>query len=221
MERAHTRRTRVKVCGFKHVDQAVAAAELGVDAIGLMFYPPSPRAIDFQLAEKMCRALPPFVSVVALFLDAEAERVHEALRSLPVSLLQFHGTETPEYCEQFERPYIRAVPRDQHAQAAAFQARFASASGFLFDSNTAGEAGGLGETFAWQAVEEADDRPRILAGGLDPENVAAGMQAFAPQAVDVSSGVERERGEKDPKKIAQFLAAVARADAVRNQEMQP
>lgn len=221
MERALPRRTRVKVCGFKHTEQAVAAAELGVDAIGLMFYEPSPRAIDFQQAERICQALPPFVSVVALFLDAEATRVTDALNALPVSLLQFHGTESPAYCEQFGRPYIRAVPRDQHAQAAAFQSQFGSAAGFLYDSNTAGQAGGLGETFAWADVETTDDRPRILAGGLDPDNVAAGMRAFAPHSVDVSSGVERARGDKDPEKIARFLAAVAFADAERNQEIKP
>lgn len=206
------------MCGFTRADQAVAATDLGVDAIGLNFYPPSPRSIDFKLAESICYQLPPFVSVVALFLDAEASEVREAMRSLPVALLQFHGTESQGYCAQFERPYIRSVPRDQHKDAAAFQRKFSDASGFLYDSNVTGQAGGLGESFPWEAVQLADQRPRILAGGLKPENVAAGMRAFSPQAVDVSSGVERAPGDKDIDKVARFVASVARADRARFQE---
>lgn len=220
MDTAINRRTRIKVCGFTCPDQAAAATDLGIDAIGLMFYRPSPRAIDFHQAEAICRALPPFVSVVALFLDAAVEEVEEALRSLPVTLLQFHGTETPDYCSRFSRPYIRSVPRDRHSSAEAFQREFADASGFLYDSNVTGQAGGLGETFDWSSVQQTDDRPRILAGGLSPENVAAGMRAFNPQSVDVSSGVERQHGDKDIGRIAHFIAAVSHADMARQQGIQ-
>ncbi|MEM9603243.1 MAG: phosphoribosylanthranilate isomerase [Pseudomonadota bacterium] len=218
MTTSQPRRTRIKVCGFTRADHAVAAAELGVDALGLTFYPKSPRAVDLGQAEAVCRALPPFVTVVALFLDADAAEVDEVLRSLPVSLLQFHGTESPAYCSQFDRPYIRAVPRDQHATAAAFERDFPDARGFLYDSNVAGQAGGLGETFNWAGVQASDARPRILAGGLTPDNVAEGIHAFRPHAVDVSSGVERTRGQKDIDKIARFVAAVANADAAHHSE---
>lgn len=210
-------RTRIKVCGLTKPEQAVVTAEQGVDAIGLVFYAPSPRAVTVQQARAICAELPPFCQLVALFLDAEEALVHEVINELPIGLLQFHGREDLPYCEQFGRPYIRSVPVDAHAQAAAFEAGYASARGFLYDSNVAGEAGGKGETFDWSVLKRTDsdqtsERKMILAGGLTPDNVFDGVVATRPWAVDVSSGVERARGDKDPARVAQFVAQVRAAD---------
>ena len=210
-------RTRIKVCGLTCPEQAVRTVEQGVDAIGLVFYAPSPRAVDMLQAKAITDALPPFCQVVALFLGAEPALVREALDTLPIGLLQFHGQEDLAYCEQFERPYIRSVPVDAHAQASAFEESYASARGFLYDSNVAGEAGGKGEVFDWSVLNRAEpaqsgERPMILAGGLSPDNVFEGVVATRPWAVDVSSGVERARGDKDPALVAQFVAQVWAAD---------
>lgn len=211
-------RTRIKVCGLTSPEQAVHTVALGVDAIGLVFYPPSPRAVNLTQAKAIADALPPFCQIVALFLDAEPTAVDEVLRTLPVGLLQFHGREDLAYCEQFARPYIRSVPVEQHADAQAFEACFSSARGFLYDSNVAGEAGGKGETFDWTvlkrsaAAKQQPDRPMILAGGLKPDNVLEGVLATRPWAVDVSSGVERARGDKDPELVERFVAQVRAAD---------
>jgi len=210
-------RTRIKVCGLTRPEQAVNTVEQGVDAIGLVFYAPSPRAVNIAQAKAITDELPPFCQVVALFLDAEAALVHEAINALPIGLLQFHGREDLDYCEQFARPYIRSVPVDAHADAAAYEASYASARGFLYDSNVAGEAGGKGETFDWSVLNRADqdhssERHMILAGGLTPGNVFDGVVATRPWAVDVSSGVERARGDKDPVLVAQFVAQVRAAD---------
>lgn len=210
-------RTRIKVCGLTRPEQAVKTVEQGVDAIGLVFYAPSPRAVDLLQAKAITDALPPFSQVVALFLNAEPALVREVLESLPIGLLQFHGQEDLAYCEQFARPYIRSVPVDAHAQASAFEEGYASARGFLYDSNVAGEAGGKGETFDWSVLNRTDsaqagERAMILAGGLSPDNVFDGVVATRPWAVDVSSGVERARGDKDPARVAQFVAQVRAAD---------
>ncbi|MGB0866197.1 MAG: phosphoribosylanthranilate isomerase [Granulosicoccaceae bacterium] len=210
-------RTRIKVCGLTRPEQAAATAEQGVDAVGLVFYAPSSRAVDIVQAKTISDELPPFCQLVALFLDAAPELVREVIASLPIGLLQFHGREDLAYCEQFDRPYIRSVPVDAHAQAAAFEASFASARGFLYDSNVAGEAGGKGETFDWSLLNRSDrhrpgERPMILAGGLTPENVFDGVVSTRPWAVDVSSGVERAGGDKDPARVAQFVAQVRAAD---------
>ncbi len=210
-------RTRIKVCGLTIPEQAVETAGLGVDAIGLVFYAPSPRAVDRAQAKAICDELPPFCQVVALFLDADPAEVNRALDTLPIGLLQFHGREDLAYCEQFSRPYIRSVPVDAHAAAGQFEAGYSSARGFLYDSNVAGEAGGKGETFDWSVLQRTDakvpsERPMILAGGLNPDNVYDGVVATRPWAVDVSSGVERARGDKDPDLVARFVAQVRAAD---------
>ncbi len=210
-------RTRVKVCGLTRPEQAIETAELGVDAIGLVFYAPSPRAVSITQAQAITDQLPPFCQVVALFLDAEVALVQDVLASLPIGLLQFHGRESVGYCEQFSRPYIRSVPVDAHQEAAKFESNYASARGFLYDSNVAGEAGGKGETFDWTVLDRtgqghARERAMILAGGLNPDNVFDGVVATRPWAVDVSSGVERARGDKDPALVAQFVAQVRAAD---------
>jgi len=210
-------RTRIKVCGLTQPEQAAATAAAGVDAIGLVFYDPSPRAVSLDQASAITDRLPPFCQIVALFLDAEPALVRACIEKLPIGLLQFHGEEDADYCEQFGRPFIRSVPKNAHADAAAFEANYPNARGFLYDSNVAGEAGGKGETFDWSVLENKtttgeDSKPMILAGGLNPDNVFDGVVSTRPWAVDVSSGVERGPGDKDPAKVAQFVARVRAAD---------
>lgn len=210
-------RTRIKVCGLTIPEQAVKTVEQGVDAIGLVFYAPSPRSVSVSQARAITDVLPPFCQVVALFLDAEPALVQEAIDTLPIGLLQFHGEEAPAYCEQFNRPYIRSVPVEAHAQAQDYEALYGGARGFLYDSNTTGEAGGKGETFEWSVLNRTGQTPQgrppmILAGGLNPDNVLDGVVTTRPWAVDVSSGVERAHGDKDPALIARFVAQVRAAD---------
>ncbi|WP_435100047.1 phosphoribosylanthranilate isomerase [Arhodomonas sp. AD133] len=203
-------RTRIKVCGITRVEDALAASDAGADAIGLVFYPPSPRALDCDRARKIAFAVRPFTQVVALFLDADADRVAEVLRTVPVDLLQFHGREPAAFCEGFGRRYIKALAMSGDAPAAAEQAAgHPGACGFLLDSHSLGEAGGTGSAFDWARYPREIDRPLILAGGLAPGNVAAAVSATRPWAVDVSSGVESAPGLKDCARIEAFAREVA------------
>ncbi len=204
--------TQIKICGFTRPDQALAAAELGIDSIGLVFYPPSPRFVTIDQAREIACNLPPFLAVTALFLDATADEVQAVLDAVPVNLLQFHGTETEAFCDSFGRPYIKAVAMGSITQADEYCAGYRSARGFLLDSNSAGAAGGSGDTFEWSRIPRALPAPVILAGGIDADNVGQGIAAVRPGAVDVSSGVESSRGVKDTAKMQRFVAAVREAD---------
>lgn len=203
-------RTRIKICGVTRVADASAAAEAGADAIGLVFHEASPRAVTSAAARAIVDALPPFVTTVALFLDAPAERVAEVLEAVPVDLIQFHGRETPAFCRGFGRPYIKAMPLGDDLDAAAFAAEYGDARGFLVDSHRAGEAGGTGRVFDWSRYPSALAAPVVLAGGLSPDNVAAAVRATRPWGVDVSSGVESAPGLKDSAKMATFIEEVQR-----------
>lgn len=208
-------RTRIKICGITRPQDARLAAELGVDAIGLVFYPPSPRCVTIEQALKVVAAVPPFVSIVGLFVDADRDELSRILQQVPIDLLQFHGDESPEDCEGYNRPFIKAVRMrdgvDLHQQVS----RYSSASGLLLDSYQTGVPGGTGETFDWARVAEARERglniPIILAGGLTPANVGAAISLAAPYAVDVSGGVESAKGIKDSEKMAAFVEAVRAA----------
>ncbi len=204
-------RTRVKICGITRIEDGLAAAAAGADAIGLVFDPASPRRVTPAAARGIVAALPPFVTAVGLFVDAAAEAVREALGAVPLDLLQFHGSEPPEFCRSFRRPYLKAIRMrpgvDPHADARCY----ADASGLLLDSFSPVAAGGTGECFDWSRVPGDLAKPVILAGGLDPANVAEAIARVRPYAVDVSSGVERSKGIKDAAKIAAFLRAVAQA----------
>lgn len=203
-------RTRVKICGLTQPDAAVAAAELGVDAVGLVFYEHSPRRLSPDHARTIVAALPPFVSVVGLFLDAPAATVEQILAAVALDVLQFHGTEEHAYCMSFRRPYIKAVPMGAGVDAISYARAYPDAAGFLFDSNRLGQAGGSGRTFDWQRVPQDLGRPIVLAGGLNVGNVAAAITATCPWAVDVSSGVESTPGIKDPALMSAFCREVAR-----------
>jgi phosphoribosylanthranilate isomerase len=195
---------RVKICGITRVEDAMAAAAAGADAIGLVFVARSARNVDLQQAAEICRSLPPFVSRVGLFMDSDVEFVRQAMASVPLNWLQFHGQETPEFCRQFQRPWIKAIAMASPGDAVA--AGFEQADALLLDAHGAGELGGSGKTFDWDQVPRLD-RPWILAGGLRPDNVALACRQLRPHAVDVSSGVETRPGIKDGKLMSEFIKA--------------
>lgn len=205
--------TRVKICGVTRPEDARAAARLGADAVGLVFYPPSPRALDIETARAVVAALPPFVTPVALFLDPTPDEVRAVLDAVPVELLQFHGTEPAELCRAFGRPYIKAVAMTGgDGDIATGADRYPDARGLLVDSHAAGSPGGTGTTFAWERLPAERALPVILAGGLVAANVAAAVAAVRPEAVDVSSGVERSPGVKDAARMREFIEEVRRGD---------
>ncbi len=201
-------RVRVKICGITRCEDALAAVRLGADAIGLVFYASSPRAVTLAQAQEIVRALPPFVTVVGLFVDAPPEEIRAVLDGVRIDLLQFHGDETPGDCSGYGKPYIKAVRMQEGVDVAEITHRYADASGLLLDSYRAGVAGGTGETFDWARVPPDVDKPIILAGGLTPENVADAIVQVRPYAVDVSGGVESAKGIKDAGKIAAFMRGV-------------
>lgn len=209
-------RTRIKICGITRPEDALAAAAAGADAIGLVFYPKSPRAVTIAQAQAICAVLPPFVSVVALFVDAEHFTVEDVLRELPIDLLQFHGSEDAADCAAFAIPYIKAIRMQDDVDLTEMAAEYRSGRGLLVDAFSASEAGGTGEVFDWgrvaPEVHAGLDTPIILAGGLQPGNVAAAIRAVRPYAVDVSSGVEASKGIKDAGRINAFIRAVRDAD---------
>ncbi|MGB8077497.1 MAG: phosphoribosylanthranilate isomerase [Gallionella sp.] len=207
--------TRVKICGITRVEDALAAAHSGADAIGLVFYAKSARHVTVQQAKQLARAIPPFVSVVGLFVDAEAAFVREVLANVPLDLLQFHGEETPDYCAQFDRPCIKAIRVKAGVDLLQCASDFHSAKGLLLDAHVEGIPGSTGSRFDWTLIPERFPLPVILSGGLDANNVAAAIKRVRPYAVDVSSGVESGgaaagKGIKDAAKIAAFIGEVRR-----------
>jgi phosphoribosylanthranilate isomerase len=213
-------RTRTKICGLTKPEDAVAAVDAGVDAIGLVFYPPSPRAVTPEQAQAIVAPIPAFVSVTALFVNPTAEQVQSLLDAVRIDLLQFHGDEDEAFCAQFNRPYIKAIRVRQASDVVASCVRFPSALAVLLDSYKPGIPGGTGETFDWSLIPQSDDlKPIILAGGLNDDNVADAIKQVSPFAVDVSGGVEavlegvEQKGVKDHGKMNQFLDEVYRVDA--------
>ena len=204
--------TRVKICGITRVEDAVAAASSGADAIGLVFYQHSPRHVGIAQAKQLADALPPFVAVVGLFVNAEAAFVREVLASVPLDMLQFHGDESPVYCTQFTKPYLKAVRVKAGVDLLQCASDFRSARGLLLDAHVEGIPGGTGTGFDWALIPKRLSLPVILSGGLDAENVAAAIRQVRPYAVDVSSGVEAGKGIKDAVKIAAFINEVKQID---------
>ena len=207
---------RVKICGITRPDDGRHAARAGADAIGLVFYPPSPRYVSPRQAADIVAALPPFVTTVGLFVDAPPEQIAALLEQVPLDMLQFHGDELPEYCAAFQRPWIKALRmRDGvDPQAEADRYRAAGARGLLVDSYVPGVPGGTGERFDWDRLPAHPSLPLVLAGGLDPANVAEAVRRVRPWAVDVSGGVEvlgvdgrRQGGIKDPGAVSAFIRA--------------
>ncbi len=184
------------------------AAELGVDAIGLVFYPPSPRFVDVKTAQRIVAVLPPFMTVVGLFMNAEPATVRAMLESVRIDLLQFHGDEEPDVCAVFGRPYLKAVPMGAGADVRDYEQRFANATGLLLDSHGGQKMGGTGQGFDWARIPAKRHKPLILAGGLHSDNVVEAIRQVHPYAVDVSSGVESAKGVKDATLMRAFLRGV-------------
>lgn len=204
--------TRVKICGITREQDLDAAVAAGADALGFVFYPPSPRYLVQQRAAELVRRAPPFVTTVGLFVDPEPDFVRQTLAAVPLDLLQFQGDESPDFCEQFGRPYLKVARMRHGLDLIEFARAFASARGLLLDAYVEGY-GGAGQVFDWSLVPGQLPLPILLAGGLTAENVGGAIRQLRPWAVDVSSGVEIAKGVKDAAKIAAFIAAVKNADA--------
>jgi phosphoribosylanthranilate isomerase len=218
-------RTRVKICGITRVTDALAAAAAGADAIGLVFWPGTPRRVEIARAREIADALPPFVTKVALFVDPDPAEVRAVLDAVSIDMLQFHGDEPRSLCGAFARPYLKAIQVKDGVDLLEYASRYGNASGLLFDTYRAGAMpGGTGHTFDWSrlppAVRASLRAPVILSGGLDPDNVGDAIVTVRPWAVDVSSGVEERgpdgaprKGIKDAARIAAFINGVRDADA--------
>ena len=198
---------RVKICGLTRLEDVLVAVEAGADAIGLVFYPPSPRYVDLDKAAELARAVPPFVTIVGLFVNANPALVLETLAVVPIHLLQFHGDEDEAYCRQFDRPYMKAARVRPGMDLVQYAAAFPSAQAILLDAFVDGFGGG-GKVFDWSLIPPALGKPLVLSGGLDAANVGEAIVRVRPAAVDVSSGVEAAKGIKDAEKIRAFCAAV-------------
>ncbi len=203
---------RAKICGITRVEDALAAVSHGASAIGLVFYDKSPRRVSLERAAEIVASLPPFVAAVGLFVDAEPEAVGEVLHRVRLDVLQFHGDESPAYCRAFDFPYIKALRVRPGLNLIQYAADFATAGALLLDAYQEGVAGGTGKTFDWDLIPANLPKPVILAGGLDAGNVAEAIRRVRPYAVDVSGGVEREKGIKDAAKIAAFMRGVLDAE---------
>ena len=196
---------RIKICGITRVEDALAAAEAGADAIGLVFVDGTPRQVELDQARRIALSLPPFITRVGLFMDAEADRVKDVLKWVPLDVLQFHGRESQRFCRRFGRPWMKALamggdtPDDPGS--------YDEADALLLDAHAPGQAGGSGETFDWSRVPDLGQR-WVLAGGLNPDNVGEACRVLRPPAVDVSSGVESSPGVKSDKLIRDFIKAV-------------
>jgi phosphoribosylanthranilate isomerase len=204
-------RTRIKICGITRPADARAAAQAGADAIGLVFYPPSPRFISTERAVEIRDALPPFVQTVALFVNPDAAQVAQVIGRVKPAMLQFHGDETPEFCAHFGVPYVKAARVKAGVDLLEYLRPFSTAAAWLLDSFVA-EYGGVGERFDWSLAPQKLERPLILSGGLDVSNVGEAIRRLRPWGVDVSSGVESAKGVKDAATIAAFIAEVRNAD---------
>ena len=220
--------TRVKICGITRPEDALHAADEGVDAIGLVFYDKSPRYVSSEKAAEISKNLPAFVTSVALFKDSNADSIERVLKQVPIDLLQFHGSESAEFCRQFGKPYIKALGMEvgmEMGRAGGTNHRdnilglattYFDARGLLLDSHAPGAAGGTGESFDWNTIPQDLPHPLILAGGLDIDNVADAIRTVKPFAVDVSSGVESEKGIKDAALVTAFMNTVRKVNGELN-----
>jgi phosphoribosylanthranilate isomerase len=197
---------RVKICGITRLEDALFAVNAGADALGFVFYDKSPRHVTPAQAAIVCRALPPFITRVGLFVDASVEFVQKVLQTVPLDLLQFHGDEPPAYCAQFGKAYIKAVRVHAATNLLKYAADFDAASGLLLDAYVESVPGGTGEAFDWKLIPKNLPKLIVLSGGLTPGNVDDAVKQTRPWAVDVSSGVESAKGIKDMQKVAQFIA---------------
>ena len=205
-------RTRVKICGITSVDMAREAVKQGADAIGLVFYPPSPRCVSLQQATEIVASLPAFVTAVGLFVNEQADEIKRIISKTRINLLQFHGNECPDYCASFDFPYIKAMRMSDDIDLFQQRSDYSRAQSLLLDTYRDGVPGGTGEAFDWDRIPEDLAGEIILAGGLEAENITRAIQRVKPYAVDVSGGVESSKGVKSPEKIRQFMQGVKIAD---------
>ena len=210
-------RTRVKICGITRPEDARAAAGAGADAIGLVLYEPSPRFVTRAQAHAVCAALPPLVSVVGVLVNPTPREIEAAVDELPVDLLQFHGEEPPALCAGAGKPYVKAVRTRSRTDVVDAAARYPDARALLLDAHHDTLWGGTGKRFDWSEVPGEVGPPLVLAGGLTPENVAGAIRLVRPFAVDVSGGVERAPGEKDPERMERFVREVIGVDTGERQ----
>lgn len=201
-------RTRVKICGLTRREDVQEAARLGADALGFVFYAKSPRAVNVEQAAALVRAVPAFVTTVGLFVDPTEEEVRAVLEQVPLDLLQFHGDEPPVFCSRFGRPYLKAVRVQPGVDLVQYAAAYRESAGLLLDAYVPGVPGGTGQRFDWDLIPEVLPLPIVLAGGLEPDNVADAIARVRPWAVDVSGGVEAAKGIKDHARMAAFIGAV-------------
>ncbi|WP_295625175.1 phosphoribosylanthranilate isomerase [uncultured Nitrosomonas sp.] len=199
---------RVKVCGITRCEDAAVAIRLGADAIGFVFWPQSARYIDPNVARLISANIPPFICTVGIYVNPDIAWVEETARVAKLNLLQFHGDETPEFCNQFSQPYIKAIRVKQDTDLLQYAERYSTAKGLLLDTYVADMPGGTGHAFEWDLIPKHLSLPFILSGGLNPANVSMAIQRTQPWAVDVSSGVEASKGIKDEKKIFAFMQGV-------------
>ncbi|MFH0933859.1 MAG: phosphoribosylanthranilate isomerase [Pseudomonadota bacterium] len=200
--------TRIKICGITREQDVLAVADSGADALGLVFYEKSPRHVGTEQAAKLAGAVPPFITVVGLFVNPTVAYVREVLAKVPLDVLQFHGEETPEFCRQFGRAYLKAIRVKEGVDLVECAARYADAQGLLLDAYVEGTQGGTGESFDWALIPQKLPLLVILSGGLHAGNVAQAIKQVRPYAVDVSSGVEASKGIKDAAKVAAFIKEV-------------
>lgn len=204
-------RTAIKICGLTRKEDLLDAIDAGADAVGLVFYKPSPRYVNLAKARELARWVPPNVCLVGLFVNASVEEVNTVLNAVPLDLLQFHGDEDEAYCRQFKRPYLKAARMAPGFDLLEYANRFPSAQALLLDAFVEGYGGG-GKTFDWSLIPKSLPLPIVLSGGLSPDNVTEAVRAVRPAGVDVSSGVELSKGVKDAAKITAFIAGVKKAD---------
>jgi phosphoribosylanthranilate isomerase len=201
-------RVRVKICGITRVEDALVAVENGADAIGLVFYEPSPRAVSIEQAIKIVNQIPAFISIVGLFVNAEERFIRDVISNVALDLLQFHGDEVPEECSRYALPFMKAIRVKSDTNLVQCAKDYSASRALLLDTYTEGVAGGTGHVFDWGSIPSNLNKPVVLAGGLTAENVASAIQQVRPYAVDVSGGVELSKGIKDAAKIAAFMQQV-------------
>lgn len=206
-------RTRVKICGITRAQDAAAVVQSGADALGLVFYPKSPRYVTADQARQIATGVAPFVTVTGLFVNAPADSVREVLARVPLGLLQFHGEESNDQCNCFGLPFIKSIPMRHGTDLLSLMSAYPDAAGFLLDAWQPGSHGGGGIAFDWQQIPEGINTPLVLAGGLTPGNVATAIRTVKPYAVDVSTGVERDKGIKSREKIEAFMREVRNSEA--------
>ena len=205
------KRIRVKICGITRVEDALSAVYAGADAIGLVFYTPSPRSVSIAQAQAIVNAMPPFVSVVGLFVNATNDEIHSVLSQVRLDIVQFHGDETPAQCAQINLPYYKAIRVKPDTNLLQYAIDFKAARALLLDTYSEHAYGGTGHTFDWNLIPKNLFKPIVLAGGLDASNVVVAIEQVQPYAVDVSGGVELSKGIKDAAKIAAFMQGVSNA----------